>query len=59
MSVGIEHELPAPKNVYRFGTFVLAIVVAVAALGGNPVGGDVSGRPRIVRDRNFPACRSA
>ena len=33
MSVGIEHELPAPKNVYRFGTFVLAIVVAVAALG--------------------------
>ena len=33
MSVGIEQELPVPKNLYRFSTFVLAIVVAVAALG--------------------------
>ena len=33
MSVGIEQELPGPKNLYRFITFVLAIVVAVAALG--------------------------
>jgi penicillin-binding protein 2 len=33
MSVGIEQKLPGPKNLYRFITFVLAIVVAVAALG--------------------------
>lgn len=33
MSVGIEQELPVPRNLYRFSTFVLAIVVAVAALG--------------------------
>ena len=29
MSVGIEQKLPGPKNLYRFITFVLAIVVLI------------------------------
>jgi penicillin-binding protein 2 len=33
VSVGIERIRPASRNLYRFGTFVLAIVVVVAALG--------------------------
>ncbi|MGD0861861.1 MAG: penicillin-binding protein 2 [Candidatus Limnocylindrales bacterium] len=33
MSVRLPEQLAAPRNLYRFGTFVLAIVVAITALG--------------------------